>query len=280
MSRIIVILYSYKDKLLRDCVDSILENQSGSNEIDIHVIDKNNMNRSDSFGDTLYNHEVWDTVKNKFTSRINIINSSDADYVCYIDGTKNFIKDWDNKYISLLEKNQILSGTSEIVFSNTDHKFFCNYEKIPAKEKKLTGWIDPSFIFTTFDIFKSLPSLETLKHNGESEILSLFCFAEGIDIFCIPYQYITYTGKDISEHDYIPFSINHNYNYVIDVFKQKGNIFFEEEVDIDKFEKFIGYDFSKLSHHPFPENDIEYDPATSLDDIDGKRFFGGIKSIY
>jgi hypothetical protein len=33
-------------------------------------------------------------------------------------------------------------------------------------------------------------------------------------------------------------------------------------------------------YHPFPENDITYDPSMTLDDIEGERFFGGIKSIY
>jgi hypothetical protein len=64
------------------------------------------------------------------------------------------------------------------------------------------------------------------------------------------------------------------------MFKDKSNIFFQEIVNIKKFEDFIQYNFSELSYHPFPENDIVYDPVTSLDDLEGERFFGGVKSIY
>lgn len=280
MSKIVVVVYSYKDKLLRNCIDSILDNQSGFNDVSINVVDKNNLERSENFRDVFYNHEMWDSAKNKFVSRNDIVNSNHGDYLLYIDGSKDIIKDWDTKLIDILGPNEVISGTSEIVFSNTDHKFFCTYEKYPAAEKKMTKWIDPSFIFTTFEIFKSFPSLNSLKHRGESEVLSLFCFANSINIFCAPSNFVVGIGKDLLDYDYIPFSINHNYNNVVDLFNGKENLFFEEFVDIKKFEHFISYDFSKLSKHPFPENDIEYEPTTSLDDIDGKRFFGGINSIY
>ena len=280
MSRIVVIFYSYKDKLLKNCIDSILDNQSGFNDVSINVIDRNNLDRSENFNGVSYSFEMWDSTKSKFVSRNEIVNSHYGDYLLYIDGSKEFIRDWDVKLIDMLETNEVLSGTNDIVFSNTDHKFFCTYEKHPAKEKNITKWIDTSFIFTTFEIFKSFPSLTQIKHRGESEILSLFCFINSINIFCVPSNLVVSIGKDLLDYDYIPFSINHNYNSIIDVFNGRGNIFFDEVVDIGKFEKFISYDFSKLSSHPFPENDIEYDPRTSLDDIDGKRFFGGINSIY
>lgn len=280
MNKVVVILYSYKDKILRECVDSIINNHSGKTDLSINVIDKNNLDRSENFKDVFYKHEIWDSFKSKFSLRYESISENFGDYVLYLDGSKKLVKDWDTELISLLGHKQILSGTNKIIFNNSEHKFFCTYKKEVAKEKFLTKWIDPSFIFTTFDTFKSLPNLQELKHNGESEILSLFCFTKQLDIYCVPNDYVVETSKIIEEYDYIPFSINHNYNYVIDTFKSIENIFFEYGAEIKNFEEYLGYEFSLLSHHPFPENDIAYDPSTSIDSIEGERFFGGIKSIY
>lgn len=280
MSKVVVIVYAYKDKLLRNCIDSILKNSSGVNDISVNVIDKNNLDRSENFKDISYSHEMWDSVKNKFTSRNDIVKSTHGEYLLYVDGSKTFIEDWDIKLIDLLGNNEVLSGTNQVTFLNSDHKFFTTYSKDSVKEKTLTKWIDGSFIFTTFDIFKDFPILDSLRYRGESEVLSLHCFAKSLRIFAIPENYIVSTGRDILDYDYVPFSVNHNYNYVIDLFKGKENIFFKENVDIRSFENYMLYDFSKLSYHPFPENDIDYDPVTSIDDIDGTRFFGGIKSIY
>lgn len=280
MKNIVVIIYSYKDKLLRECVDSILKNHSGETNLSINVIDKNNLDRSENFNDVHYKHEMWDSLKSKFLLRHESVNENIGDYVLYLDGSKTLVKDWDIELINLLGDQEIISGTNSILFNNTDHKFFCSYKKEPTKEKELSKWIDPSFIFTTYEIFKSLPSLQELRHNGEAEILSLFCFTKSINIYCAPKDYVIEISKDILDYDYIPFSVNHNYNYVIDTFKEIENIFFGENSDIKKFEKFLGYDFSLLTHHPFPENDILYNPSTSIDGIEGERFFGGIKSIY
>ena len=155
MSRIVVIVYSYKDKLLKNCIDSILDNQSGFNDVSINVIDRNNLERSETFNGVFYNYEMWDSIKNKFLSRHEIVNSNHGDYLLYVDGSKNLIKDWDVRLIEMLGNNEVLSGSSNILFSNTDHKFFCTYDKYPATEKSMTKWIDTSFIFTTFEIFQS-----------------------------------------------------------------------------------------------------------------------------
>jgi hypothetical protein len=280
MNKIVVFLYSYKDKSLRKSIDSLLNNRSGLIDVSVHVCDKNNLDRSDQFNDVHYEHQAWDSVTNKFSARSKVFDIDSGEYFLSIDGAKSFIKNWDIELIRLLDEGEIISGSNAIYFKNLDHRFFCTYDKALSEDKVLTKWIDPSFIFTTFEIFKSFPKLLELKHNGESEILSLFCFSKLFDIYCAPKDYIVSIDKDILQYDYIPFSINHNYNLVLDVFKKNSNVFFEDYTDLKNFETFINYNFSELSYHPFPENDISYNPTTSLDDIEGERFFGGIKSIY
>lgn len=280
MKKIVVFLYAYKNKALRDSVDSLLNNHSGSTELAIYVYDKNNLKRSELFNDVNYEHIMWDSIETKFDCRAKVLDKEEGDYFFAIDGSKQFCKNWDLKFIKSLDEKEILSGTNKINFNNEKYKFFVDYDKTPINQKDLTNWIDRSFIFTHFKLFKDLPLLLELKFRGEEEVLSLYCHVNDIKISAVPSDYLVEIDKNIFEYDYIPFSINHNYNYVIDLFKNKSNIFFKDEVDVINFEKKLGYDFSKLSYHPFPENDIEYNPNTSLDTLEGERFFGGIKSIY
>lgn len=280
MKTIVVFLHAYKNKMLRDSVDSLLNNSSGSTNLEICIYDKNNLDRSELFPNVNYEHIFWDSRASKFHHRNKTIHDMDGDYFLSIEGSKTFAKDWDIKLISNLESGEILSGTNSINFTDNDHKFFCSYEKTSTDQKVKTNWIDQSFFFTTFDIAKNLPSLEELRYNGESEVLSLFCFAHNISIHAIPSDHIVDIDKTIYEYDYIPFAINHNYNYVIDMFRGVQNIFFDKEVSVPEFETLTGYSFSKLSKHPFIQNDVEYDPSTLLDDMEGERFFSGIKTIY
>lgn len=280
MKKIVVFLYAYKSKALRESVDSLLNNHSGSTILSIYVYDKNNLNRSEYFKDVTYEHVVWDSTRTKFANYEDVLSHEQGDFFFSIDGAKKFIKDWDIKLIELANKDEILSGINAITFNSNSYKFFVDQIKNPTIEKINTNWIDRSFIFTNFELFKSLPSLTKLKYRGEEEVLSLYCFAKNIKISAIPSEYVLDLDKDILSFDYIPFSINHNYNTVIDIFKNKDNVFFNEHIDIQNFENKFNYSFSSLSYHPFQENDIEYDPSTSLDDIEGERFFGGIKSIY
>lgn len=267
--------------MLRDSVDSLLKNSSGSTNLEVCIYDKNNLNREDSFSDVNYEHVAWDSRISKFSHRKQVLNDMDGDYFLSIDGSKDFIKDWDTRLISQLEDNEILSGTSHINFDDKDHRFFCTYTKELSSKKVKTNWIDQSFFFTSFDTAKSLPSLDELRYNGESEVLSLFCFANNISICAVPNNILFNIDKPIYEYDYIPFAINHNYNKVIDMFHGKDNVFFDKDVSIKDFEDLLGYSFSSLSKHPFIQNDIEYDPHTFLvDDMEGERFFSGINSIY
>lgn len=280
MKKIVVFIYAYKNKALRDSVDSLLNNHSGSTELSIYVYDKNNLKRDELFRDVNYEHIMWDSVETKFDCRAKVIDKENGDYFFAIDGSKQFTKFWDTKLIKSLGEKEVLSGTKDIKFNSEKYKFFVNYEKEHIAQKTKTNWIDYSFIFSQFDIFKTFPLLLNLKFRGEEEVLSSYCYANGLNIFAVPSDYIIDIDKNIFEYDYIPFSINHHYNYVIDLFKEKQNVFFNTYFDVKGFEVLNNYDFSKLSYHPFTENDIEYNPNTSLDTLEGERFFGGIKSIY
>lgn len=280
MKKIVVLFYAYKSKELKKSIDSLVMNHSKNTDLEIHIYDRNNMHRSKYFYDIRYNHIVWDSTESNFTFRDEFADSVSGDYIFIIQGSKTFSKDWDTELINLLDNNEVISGNHAIDFINENHKFFATYKKEIINKKTLTNWIDPSFIFTSFDIFKKMPSLAKLKYHGEQEVLSAYCFANNIKIFGISTNFIIELDDPIYKQDYIPFSLNHNYNYVIDMFKGKENIFFNDFLNIEKFEENLKYNFSKLSYHPFPANDIEYSTETSIDDLDGERFFGGINSIY
>jgi hypothetical protein len=280
MKKIVVFLHAYKSKALRESVDSLLQNHSGSTVLSVHVYDRNNLKRQESFSDVSYEHIMWDSTQTRFDCQNNILQQENGDYFLSIDGAKLFAKNWDTELINLLGKDEILSGDSMIEFSKKDPKFFIEKTKTLTDKKISTDWIDRKFVFSYFDVFNKLPSVHRLKYYGEEEVLSLFCFNRGIKIYAISNSIIKDIEKDLLSYDYIPFSITHNYNLVIDMIKNKENIFFGDPIDIAAIESKFDYKFSELSYHPFQENDIEYNPNTSLDDMEGERFFGGIKSIY
>jgi hypothetical protein len=222
---------------------------------------------------------VWDKQVSKFLIREQIANSSDADYFFSIDQAYLFSKDWDKDILGLYNDGEVLSGNHGISFS-TSYKFRTEYSEFDISEKTKTNFISPRFIFTKMDIFKKLPSLRRIKYFGESEVLSFFLNSKGIDIYAVPTEMFLSLDSDISSHEYLPFSRTHNYNLVIDMMKNKENIFFDDHVDTYDISNKIGYNFYKLSYHPFQKNDIEYSVETSIDDLSGTRFFGGIRSIY
>lgn len=279
MSHIVININSYKSKGLLECVESIYNNSSGLNTFEIHILDRNNLDRQKYFYNTNYQYMIWDKQVSKFTVREEVARTSQGDYFLTMDQSAVFCQDWDKELIKMQQGSDILSGNYLIKFKK-EYKFFTEYEESENFEKYLTNFISPRFIFARLSDFNLLPSLSKLKHLGESEVLSVFLNDRDVNIYSVPSYIFNFLDSDIKSYDYLPFSISHNYNLILDMVKGKNNIFFDKKVDMGKISKRIGYDFSQLSYHPFQQNDIEYSTETSIDEMSGTRFFGGVRSIY
>ncbi len=279
MSHIVININSYKSKGLLECVNSIQNNSSGLNTFEIHVYDRNNLDRQKHFSNVKYEYFIWDKQVSKFAIRESVAHKSQGDYFLSLDQSANLCKNWDTELIAMHNGNDVLSGNYGIEFSK-EYKFVTEYRELDIFEKVLTNFISPRFIFCKLIDFQNFPTLSKLKHRGESEVLSIFLNLLGVSIYAVPTNMFKFLDNDITTQDYLPFSINHNYNLVLDMIKGKDNVFFNTPIDIERVINKIGYDFTKLSYHPFQENDVEYSTDTSIDELSGTRFFGGVRSIY
>jgi hypothetical protein len=100
-----------------------------------------------------------------------------------------------------------------------------------------------------------------------------------IRVQSIPSAWCKRIDGGIFSIDYVPFSTKHNYDRVIDIYKRKGNQFFEDTSCVERLSNLVGFDFSTLNYLPYPHNDIVYDPDMEIDNISAERFAQNIRSI-
>jgi hypothetical protein len=195
----------------------------------------------------------------------------------YIDGAKMFEKDWDLEFLKF--KNQmksISSGSHEIVFNKDNYKFYPDYKKIKITTARKVDWVSKDFFFVHFQLFKFLPDISMFKYHGAEECISLFAAYEGISVVAVPTDLVVDKEPNISENDFLPFSLYHNYSKVIDCFKLKG----DHIPGVKELMRIIDYDFSSLNYFPYPVNDIEYDFFSNLDKASEQRFHTVQNRIY
>jgi hypothetical protein len=277
MKKILVYFYGYKSKLLSEAVEQLIKNQSFQNDIHVVVYDQTNVFRKEKLPNINYNHVHWDSLISRF-EYINILKKKeDFDFFMYVDGAKMFEKDWDIDLIKYQDQSKtILSGNHNIVFNKNNYKFYPKYNKIKIEKLIKTNWIVKDFFFMKFEVFKNLPNISIFKYYGVEEYLSMYAAKKNISVIAVPSNFFIDKEPDISNNDFIPFSLNHNYSKIIDCFKSKNNSI----IEVDELTKLIDYDFSKLEYLPYSSNDVEYIFLSNLDSIPQKRFHAIQKEIY
>lgn len=280
MKTISVLFYGYKSKELADAVNTTFKNKSNKNIINIYVVDQTNLSRQDRFDSAEYRHVMWDKLDSRYGYLDQALLFSKDEYFMYVDGAVVFEKDWDLKLIDLSNNNCIVSGSYDIQFNSNTYKFYPSYQKIKLEDEKKTNWINRDFVFMNTSMFRKFPSASLLKYHGFEEMFSLYAAENSLDIIAVDSKMVNKIDKDILEHDYLPFSINHGYNRVIDIFKKKGNVFFNDMYCVDILSLKTTYDFNKLSYLPFSTEDPTYSLSMSLDSKGESRFHDVVKSIY
>ena len=123
-----------------------------------------------------------------------------------------------------------------------------------------------------------------LKYFGEEEILSLQYFKDDIKVYAAPENLVKinrYSTLDDFNY-YVPFSKYHNYNQVINLFKNnENNIVGKLDPEIkNSFNKFHNFLFEGLHPLPFSTNDVSYSITDSkYDKMDGRRFIKQIQKV-
>jgi hypothetical protein len=280
MNSIRVLFYGYKSKELLDAINQTFKNKSNNNHVTIHVVDQTNISRSDKLDNVDYRHVMWDALDSPYSYLDQALLFSKDDYFMYVYGAISFEKDWDLKFIDLAKNESVVSGNKDIIFDTNNYKFYPSYIKKELQKTKNIGWINRDFVFMKTELFKKFPGLSKLKYNGFEEVLSLYAAENNVDIYAVESKAVTKLDNDFIKHDYIPFSLNHGYNNVIDIFKNKNNIFFNSMYCVDLLSSKTKYSFNQLSYLPFSTDDAAYNLSMSLDSKGESRFHDVVRTIY
>jgi hypothetical protein len=267
------VIFSYKSKNLKKSVDQLLKNTSS--KINIMVFDQNPINRKGIFNideytnKASYNHVVWDEINGPAHYKADILLGTNAEYFLILSDDIFVSKDWDKHLIDFLQnKKAIVSGTGELKISQKN-LFFLEKNRANSENYTKTNFIDRNFIFGKSIFLKdSYPT--NLKYNGEEESLSLNLFNSQVEIFSAPTS--TYEDAKIRtiENKYVPFSLEHNYNSVIDLYDNAP----------ENFLKSIGIEKGSLHKLPYTKDDVSYHPyRLEFQELDARKFIMNVKEI-
>lgn len=274
MFSIEAVIFSYKSKNLKQVVDSLVKNTG--NSLRINVYDQHNLDRKKIFNDhiengsVVYTHVFWDEIVSPNEYKSNSIFNSQADFFLIISDDTIVSKNWDKELISFIEKNNcVVSGTGKLSLKQ-DNLFYLQKEYVDANAFSFTGFVDRNFIFGKTDFFRNIYPAD-VKYNGEEEMLSLNLFYKNIQIFSAPTGTYDDLNQRTLERKYVPFSLNHNYNLIIQRYK---------DAPIEFLNK-LGISKDLLNKLPFATNDVLYDPySLKYQDLDGQKFILDVKGIF
>lgn len=276
-------VYSYKGKQLKSVIDSLRDNASGVNSIDIHIYDQHGLRRHDVFGNGVdYRHIFWDLQDSPCKYRANAISSSVSDYLMFVSDRVLVKKNWDLDLInSVNNKNIIISGKGKTVLDYKNMFFITKTEEI-TEEKTVNNFISRDLIFGSSRLFKNYPYPSYLKYHGEEEVYSAMLFCGGVDVVSMPSHFYDIVSDPTLETLYSPFSIQHKYNQAVLLLKNGFNDFVDlrnKERSVSDFASFHSIGFDYLKPLPFEIDDVSYDPQTKYDKLDQRRFMIKSKAI-
>jgi len=287
MNDIDIIIYSYKGKLVKDVVSSLMTNSTGKRNINIILLDQHPINRAKTFYEftnLYYNHVFWDLQVSPLFYKKDMLSRSKSKYVMILGDNVLLNKDWDDELVGFVENNNtVISGNKNIKISQ-DSIFYLTKNFSESDNFSITNFIDRDLVFFDRNKLYNFDYPSYLKYNGEEEVLSLDIFTSGNSIYCSPSNIFTKVGVSTIEDLYVPFSINHNYNEAVDLLVHGSNSFIDLSNKIrstSEFCNFHGIDVSKINKLPFQTNDVSYDPADmNFNSVDARRFVARTKAIH
>jgi hypothetical protein len=280
---IFVYIYSYKEPNLLEFVNQLIDSSSKNNRLHIYVSDQNNLTRLKQFSqhkNLFYEVIWWDELVSPLHYLKKCLNQNyekQYDYALLLKQQIEMPQNWDTELIDMLPGNSVISGSGDYSLS-IDKNFYIKKKSMITKNITKTSYIDRNFIFGTFNTVKKIDIPTQLKYYGEEEYLSMYLLNHNIDICSLPSDYYKEISLPIHERGYVPFSLNHNYNEVLDLLinNKTSKLVY---LDPSKFLSTTGIEIEKLHMLPFDFNDIEYDRHSSLDNVGGRRYIEKLNAV-
>lgn len=285
MNSIGILIYSYKGRLIKDVVNNIISNKSGLNKINIYIAEQHPLIKDEyfaNFEEVNYRHIFWDHPYGMCDNRQRMINESSEDYILMISDNVILKNNWDTELINLITDETIISGLGELKISQPQ-LFYLNKTYTNSDYLTKSYFVDSRFIFAKRDVFLTTHYPAFLKYRGESEYLSIYWYTQGRDVYSAPSYIADIVGDNSLDTLYVPFSIHHNYNAVVDSYHQIENhlIKLKKVRSIDDFIQYHNIDLKRFIRLPFQTNDVEYDCYNNkFDKLDGRKFMGSTRAIY
>lgn len=280
MQKINVFIYAYKNKKLKQVVDAVINNTV--NDVEITLVDQIALDRVDMFKEyhnVRYQHVPWDHQYGIGYFQKQFLESVSSGYVLMLSDDVILSKDWDIDLIKYINgRSIVLSGNGTVTLSYKD--LFSFEKKTDASENFCnTGWIDRSFVFARQDLFKIPGYPDSLKYYGYEELFSLELFKNGIDVYSVPDKtYVDSRDRNLERY-YSPFSLEHNYNVMVDILYPEGTADkrLSEFLEMHKIT-------DRLYKLPYQTNDVDYDPnmlgvVSATSNIQRQRFTNNAKEI-
>lgn len=282
MSKILVHLYSYKERNLIEFIDVLRSKSSGSNEIKFYITDQNNLTRLKYFTgkDIFYSVVWWDELISPVLHEAKCVidnAGNNYDYALLLKREIDVPDNWDTYLIENLPQNGILSGIGNFSVS-VKNNFYINRLGVNTDTISNTSYVDQSLLFGKYeDILKTEWPMQ-LKYYGVDEYLSIDFLNRGIDIYSVPSNVFGYLSPSMDKKGYVPFSLHHNYNEVIDLIT-KNKV---QKIKHQNPAKFIEkHKLNELTLYrlPFDFNDIEYNRSSEFDNTGGNRYINKLTVV-
>jgi hypothetical protein len=267
------VVFSYQNKNLKNVVDQLIQNTKS--EIFILIFDKHTIDRSSVFNESSYKdyveykHIYWDELIGFPEYKGNFLDADEAEYfLCCSDDTL-VSKNWDERLINFLkEESCVISGQGSLALGKKDW-FFFDQVRGSSSEFTLSNFIDRNFIFGKANDLKNVYPKE-VKYYGEEEMLSLNLFNKKIKIFSCPSDFYKDLGARTIENSYVPFSLEHGYNEVMDSYLDADSEFLE----------FHNINAENINRLPYNPDDVLYHPyQLKFQEVDARKFLLSVKEI-
>lgn len=156
--KIFVSIVSYKDPLLTQTVQSLLENASTDNDITISILDQSHDKLVFSESNVLYMQLDPKLSKGVGWARhINSLNLTNEDFYYQIDSHAVFDSNWDRYLIADFEKYQKRYNTNKIALSSASNEFIMN-----DKDIQKTNYDQPHTFITKFSKHSNITNEDRL----------------------------------------------------------------------------------------------------------------------